>query len=96
MFFVRRDPTPVFLRPSVQVSAQEAKEKKGGDYRDKLESRLSVMQGEGWIVVFTDGSAKQVGGWWQAGFGVYLGRHHNAITPPPCRHMSDRVSVGQS
>ena len=77
--------------------AQEAKEKKRGEYRGKLEGHLSVMQKEGWTVVFTDGSAKQVGGWWKVGFGVFfeetLQRNYSAPVRPHKRQSVSRTDL---
>ena len=54
------------------------------------------MQEEGWIVVFTDRSAKQVGGWWQAAFGVFFevlsSRNYSALVPP---HERQSVSSAE-
>ena len=35
------------------------------------------MSGEGWVVVYTDGSAKRVRGWMHAGYGVWFGQHNS-------------------
>ena len=32
-----------------------------------------VLDGEKWTLVYTNGSAKQVRGWWQAGYGAWFG-----------------------
>ena len=44
-----------------------------------------VLEGEGWATAYTDGSAKQVGGWWQAGYGVWFGdgSERNFSAPVP-------------
>ena len=51
----------------------DLKEQKWGQYRDGVVERLQVPAGEQWTLVYTDGSAKQVRGWWQAGYGVWFG-----------------------
>ena len=35
---------------------------------------LSKFEGEAWTITYTDGSVKQVGGGWQAGYGNWFGR----------------------
>ena len=49
------------------------KEQKWGKYRDEVMTRIGVLEGEGWATVYTDGLAKQVGVWWQTGYGVCFG-----------------------
>ena len=56
------------------------------------------MEEEGWIVVFTDGSAKQVGGGGgQAGFGVFFevlsSRNFSARVPPHERQSVRRAEL---
>ena len=43
----------------------DQKEKKWGQYRDSVVRRLALLEEEGWTLVYTDGSSKQVRGWWQ-------------------------------
>ena len=50
-----------------------ASEQKWGQYRDGVVQRLAVLWADGWTMVYTDGSAKQVRGWWQAGYGAWFG-----------------------
>ena len=50
--------------------------KKTGQYRDGVVKRLQVLEAEHWTLVYTDGSAKQVRGWWQAGYGAWFGEAH--------------------
>ena len=49
------------------------KERKLGQYRDGVVQHLAVLSEDNWTMVYTDGSAKQVWGWWQAGYGVWFG-----------------------
>ena len=51
-------------------------------------AELETMAGEGWTVVYTDGSAKVVRGWAQAGFGAWYG-------PNALRNASDFVPLGE-
>ena len=44
------------------------KEQKWGEYRGSVVKRLSVLEGEGWVIVCTDGPARWVKGWGQAGW----------------------------
>jgi len=46
-------------------------------------------QHRGWLIIFTDGSAKQVRGYWQAGFEVFYG----AVDT---RNVSEHVPLGES
>ena len=54
------------------------------------------MSGEGWVVVYTDGSAKRVRGWMQAGYGVWFGdnssRDFRAHVPA---HERQSISRGE-
>ena len=55
-------------------------------------SKLTTLQSQGGVVVYTDGSAKRVWGWMQAGYGVWYGtghsRNHTAHVP-----ASERQSI---
>ena len=42
----------------------DLKEQKWGQYRDGVVKRLQVLADEQWTLAYTDGSAKQVRGWW--------------------------------
>ena len=66
----------------------QAKEEKWGAYKAKVVAELETMAGEGWTVVYTDGSAKVVRGWAQAGFGAWYG-------PSALRNASDFVPLGE-
>ena len=50
---------------------------KGIEMGRALLLELERMEQGGWVVVYTDGSAKRVRGWMQAGYGVWFGPHHN-------------------
>ena len=54
----------------------------GAGYKDAVVLRLQKLEDEGWTVVYSDGSAKTVRGWAQAGYGVSFGpgspRNHSA------------------
>ena len=90
MFVVRRAPAPVYAKPRVQITALHDKEKKRGAYRDQVLKRIEAMEREGWTATYTDGSAKQVSGWWQAGYGVFFAeqsiRNYGAPVPPEEQH----------
>ena len=49
---------------------------------------------EGWKLVYTDGSTKQVKGWWRAGYGAWFGEgdDRNVGLPVPAK---ERQSVSQ-
>ena len=58
-----------------------------------------VLEEEGWTLVYIDGSAKQVRGWWQAGYGAWFaeGNTRNVGLPVPtgeCQSMSRRELRG--
>ena len=55
------------------VSARGGGGQKWEQYRDDIVQRLAVLLADGWTMVYTDGSAKQVRGWWQAGYGAWFG-----------------------
>ena len=71
-----------------QVDKQQMKEAKWGAYKTKLVAELESLSGEGWAVVYTDGSAKVVRGWAQAGYGAWYG-------PGSLRNSSDFVPLGE-
>ena len=59
--------------PSARPDPLKLKEEKWGSHKRSLLAELEGMSGEGWVVVYTDGSAKRVRGWMQAGYGVWFG-----------------------
>ena len=63
-----------------------------GEVSDGVIQRLSVLEEEGWTLVYSDGSAKQVKGWWQAGYGAWFeeGCERN-VGSPVYALMSKRV-----
>ena len=81
-----QQPTTVGGKP--QVDKLQAKEEKWGAYKAKVVAELETMAGEGWTIVYTDGSAKVVRGWAQAGFGAWYG-------PRAMRNASDFVPLGE-
>ena len=81
-----QQPTTVGGKP--QVDKLQAKEEKWGAYKAKVVAELETMAGEGWTVVYTDGSAKVVRGWAQAGFGAWYG-------PNALRNASDFIPLGE-
>ena len=66
----------------------QVKEAKWGAYKTKMVSELESLVGEGWTVVYTDGSAKVVRGWAQAWFGAWYGSGSQ-------RNSSDFVPLGE-
>ena len=60
----------------------------------KLLQELEGLQREGWVVAYTDGSAKRVRGWMQEGMGSGLGWDTKQTTPRMCRPTSTRASAG--
>ena len=60
------------------TDAQRAslKSKKFSDHISKVLNEVDELQRGGWMVVFTDGSSKRVGGWDQAGYGCLNGHEH--------------------
>ena len=81
-----QQPTTVGGGP--QVDKLQVKEAKWGAYKTKVVAELETLSGEGWTVVYTDGSAKVVRGWAQAGFGAWYG-------PGSPRNISDFVPLGE-
>ena len=73
------------------------KEQKWGTYKEEVPLRLSLLEKEGWATAYTDGSAKQVGGWWQAGYGVWFGegleRNFSAPVPTMERQSISRAEL---
>ena len=58
--------------------------------------RPVVLEEEGWTLVYTDGSTKQVRGRWQAGYGAWFGEgsERNEGSPVPT-HERQNVSRGE-
>ena len=72
----------VFPRRPAGAGSWNLKEQKWGEYRDGVVKRLLVLEQEGRVIVYIDGWAKRVKGWWLAGgppdltvpgFGVPIG-----------------------
>ena len=70
------------------VDKQQLKEEKGGAYKKKLVAELESLDGEGWTIVYTDGSLKMIRGWAQAGYGAWYG--HDSL-----RNSSEFVPLGE-
>ena len=82
-----QQPTTVGEGP--QVDKQQMKEAKWGAYKTKLVAELESLSREDWTVVYTDGSAKVVRCWAQAGYGAWYG-------PGSLRNSSDFVPLGET
>ena len=95
--FRRRQPAPGVFPARKTAAPKSAKEQKWGKYRDSVLKKQAVFEGEGWTIAYTDRSAKQVGGWWQAGYGVRFGhhseRHHAAPIPTPKQRSVSRAEL---
>ena len=79
---------PTTFRGGPHVDKQQMKEVKWGAYKTKLVAELESLSGEGWAVVYTDGSAKVVRVWAQAGYGAWYGLGS-------LRNSSDFVPLGE-
>ena len=88
-------PAPgVFLRKPA-ASAASTKEHKWGQYRDGVVQRLAVLLVDCWTMVYTDGWAKRVRGWWQAGYGAWFGDADERNTGLPIL-VTERQSVSRN
>ena len=77
VMFQRTPGAPTTARkPAAQPGTLQKKELKWGEHKKTLLLELERMGQEGWVVAYTDGSAKRVRGWMQAGYGVWYGPHH--------------------
>ena len=83
--FQKKDPAPGVFPNKTGVKPTNLMEQKWGQYRDAVVKRLQVLETERWTLVYTDGSAKQVMGWWQAGYEARFGEgdHRNVGLPVP-------------
>ena len=77
-----KPPTTAY-EPAV-VNRQALKEANWGERKKCLMTELEELADQGWIVTYTDGPAKWVCGWMQAGYGVWYGvqsqkNHHNHV-----------------
>ena len=60
--FHRAPQTPTTAKlPSARPDPLKLKEEKWGSHKQSLLAELERMSGEGWMVVYTDGSAKHAG-----------------------------------
>ena len=94
--FQQRVPALGFFPRKPAASAASTKEKKWGQYRDGVVQRLAVLLADGRTMVYTDGSAQQVWGWWQAGYGAWFGdaeKHSTGLLVPVMERQS--VSRGE-
>ena len=96
--FQQRQPAPRVFPACKASTPGNAKEQKWGKYKDSVLKKLGVLEGEGWTVAYTDGSAKQVDGWWQAGYGVWFeqnsDRNHAAPVPAPEQQSLSGAELG--
>ena len=77
VMFQRTPGAPTTSRkPATQPGTLQEKELKWGEHKKTLLLELERMGQEGWVVVYTDGSAKRVRGWMLAGYGVWYGPHN--------------------
>ena len=83
--FQKKDPAPGVFPNKTGGKPTYLKEQKWGQYWDAVVKRLKVLQTERWTLVYTDGSPKQVTGWWQAGYGAWFGSvdKRNVSLPVP-------------
>ena len=57
---------------------------------------LAVLKRDGWRLVYTDGSAKQLRGWWQADCGVWFGEGEDKnVGAPVPTHERQSLSRGE-
>ena len=96
--FQQRVPAPSagtrgFPEKSVAPTAS-AKERKCGQFRDGVVQRLAVLSQENWTLVYTNGSAKQLPGWWQAGCGAGFGDADERSTGLPAP-VAERQSASR-
>ena len=94
--FIQKAPAAGVYPAKPTATPGDPKEQRWGQYRDAVVEKLAVLEREGWQLVYTDGSAKQVRGWWQAGYGVWFGecedRNVGARVPT---HKRQSVSRGE-
>ena len=62
--FIQNAPAAGVYPAKPTATPGDLKEQKWGKYRDAVVEKLAVLEGEGWQLVYTDGPAKQVRGWW--------------------------------
>ena len=97
VMFQRTPGAPTTARkPATQPGTLQKKELKWGEHKKTLLLELERMGQEGWVVVYTDGSAKRVRGSMQAGYGVWYGprntRNFSAHVPA---HECQSISRGE-
>ena len=87
---------PTTARPPRALDKLALKEAKWGKYKNEKVQQLAASEQGGWTVAYTDGSAKTVRGWAQAGFGVWFHRGPLGTIRPMCRLASDSRLAGGS
>ena len=60
--FIQKAPAARVYPAKPTATPGDLKEHKWGQYRDAVVEKLAVLEREGWRLLFTDGSAKQVRG----------------------------------
>ena len=84
-------PKPLPTTGVKKFNTQAPQTMKKERYKEQVTAaRIIILEKQhtGWLVVFTDGSAKQVRGYWQAGFGVFYGKGD-------IRNVSAHVPLGE-
>ena len=92
----QRGPKPPTTACQPLVVNSTWKEAKWGEYKKRLLQELGELANWGWTVAHTDGLAKQVCGWTQAGHGVWHGErwekdYHNHVSA----HERQSISRGE-
>ena len=68
----------------------------GGGHKRKLVRELKDLQGQGWVIAYTDSSAKRVRGCMQEGYGVWYGEGHaNNFSAHVLAHGRQSISRGE-
>ena len=94
--FIQKAPSAGVYSAKPTATPGDLKEQKWGKYRDAVVKKLAVPEREGWQLAYTDGLAKQVRGWWQAGYGVWFGEGEDRnIGAPVPTHERQSVSRGE-
>ena len=74
-----------------------SKQQKYGDQKQQYIDEFQRKQTEGWQLVFTDGSAKIVKGWSQAGYGGWYGhgsdKNFSVFIPLAERQSNNRAEL---
>ena len=92
---------PVLAQPATTAQAVkpvnklQAKEDKWGKYTDEVVGQIAQLEAQGWVVVYTDGSAKTVRGWERAGYGAYYAAKSSRNFVAPVPETEQSVSQGE-